>query len=313
MKIAFHSNQLGMRGTEVALFDYAYFNREYLGNESVIVSDQRNDLSALTKFQTQFEICLYEEFSAIEKVVTDNNIDAVYYIKAGNFDGKLVKNAKNLVHAVFQVYQPHGDIYAYISQWLAQKMSSGKVPFVPHMIHLPDNQDDFREVIGISDDAIVFGRYGGEDQFDIPFVHEVVYQVARRNKNIFFLFMNTRPFCNSLENIIHLKPTYDLFQKSRFINTCDAMLHARRQGESFGLAIGEFLLKDKPVVASLSGADKGHLAMIGNTGLYYRNASELYQILLGFRKPATRGKFKTRVEMYSPQNVMEIFQKVFLN
>ena len=192
-------------------------------------------------------------------------------------------------------------------------MSSGKVPFVPHMIHLPDNQDDFRQVLGIPDDAIVFGRYGGEDQFDISFAHEVVFQVARRHKNIFFLFMNTRPFCNSLANIIHFKPTYDLFQKSRFINTCDAMLHARRQGESFGLAIGEFLLKDKPVVAWLFGADKGHLDMIGNTGRYYRNAVDLYQILVGFQKPATRGRFRTRVEIYSPQNVMNVFQKVFLN
>ena len=39
MKIAFHSNQLGLRGTEIALFDYAYYNRELLGNESIIISD----------------------------------------------------------------------------------------------------------------------------------------------------------------------------------------------------------------------------------------------------------------------------------
>jgi hypothetical protein len=251
--------------------------------------------------------------SGIEDVVEIYNIDAVYSIKAGNFDGKLAKNAKNLVHAVFQVYQPHGDVYAYVSQWLARRMGQGNMPFVPHMIHLPDNQDDFRGVLGIPDDAVVFGRYGGEDQFDIPFAHEVVFQVARKNKNIIFLFMNTRPFCDSLENIIHFKSTYDLFQKSRFINTCDAMLHARLQGESFGLAIGEFLLKDKPVIASLFGADKGHLDMIGNGGLYYRNLAELYQILVRFQKPATSGCYRARVEMYSPQNVMKIFQKVFLN
>ncbi len=313
MKIAFHSNQLGLRGTEVALFDYAYFNRLYLGNESVIVSEKNNDLAALTKFQSRFDIYLYEDFSEMEHFVDEYNIDAVYYIKAGNFDGRLVGNAKNLVHAVFQVYQPHGEVYAYVSRWLAQKMSSGKMPFVPHMIHLPDTQDDFRQALGIPDDAVVFGRYGGEDQFDIPFAHEVVFQVAHRFKNIFFLFMNTRPFCSHLDNIIHLKPTYDLSQKSRFINSCDAMLHARRQGESFGLAIGEFLLKDKPVVAALFGADKGHLDMIGDSGLYYRNAAELYQILVGFQKTVARGKYRSRVEMYSPPRVMEVFQKVFLN
>ena len=31
-KIAFHSNQLGIRGTEVALYDYAHFNETILKN-----------------------------------------------------------------------------------------------------------------------------------------------------------------------------------------------------------------------------------------------------------------------------------------
>jgi hypothetical protein len=36
MKIAFQSNQLCERGTEIALYDYAYFNKTILNNESVI-------------------------------------------------------------------------------------------------------------------------------------------------------------------------------------------------------------------------------------------------------------------------------------
>ena len=45
MKIAFHSNQLGVRGTEIALYDYAFYNREILGNDSIIISDRNNDLA----------------------------------------------------------------------------------------------------------------------------------------------------------------------------------------------------------------------------------------------------------------------------
>ena len=37
MKIAFHSYQLGDRGTEICLYKYAKYNQEILGNESVIV------------------------------------------------------------------------------------------------------------------------------------------------------------------------------------------------------------------------------------------------------------------------------------
>ena len=37
-KIAFHSNQLSLRGTEIALYAYAKYNEEILGNKSVIFS-----------------------------------------------------------------------------------------------------------------------------------------------------------------------------------------------------------------------------------------------------------------------------------
>ena len=46
-KIAFHSNQLCIRGTEVALFDYAHYNETILGNKSYIISDANKDLQAL--------------------------------------------------------------------------------------------------------------------------------------------------------------------------------------------------------------------------------------------------------------------------
>ena len=65
MKIAFHSNQLGIRGTEVALYDYALGNRDILGNESIIISDANADLTSLDKFKTQFPVYLYNDFSEV--------------------------------------------------------------------------------------------------------------------------------------------------------------------------------------------------------------------------------------------------------
>ena len=37
MKVAFHTFTLNYRGTAVAIYDYAKYNQEVLGNESVIV------------------------------------------------------------------------------------------------------------------------------------------------------------------------------------------------------------------------------------------------------------------------------------
>lgn len=313
MKVGFHSNQLCMRGAEVALYDYALFNREFLGNSSVIISSKALDLSALPKFQKAFEVYLYDRFSEVESWVENQAIDAMYFIKAGVDDGKVVKSAKNLVHAVFQACEPHGDVYAYISEWLAEKTGNGKHPFVPHMINLPDHDKDYRELMGIGRESIVFGRYGGEDQFNIPFVHKVVYEAAKANPNIYFLFMNTDRFCEPIKNIIHISPTYDLSAKVGFINTCDAMIHARIQGESFGLAIAEFLWRDKPVITCSAGVDLNHVAMLGDQGTYYENARQLWNILTNFEKTERDGKYRALVERYAPENVMKKFESVFLN
>ena len=48
-KIAFHSNQLSLRGTEIALFAYAKYNEDILGNKSVILTSPNNNLDALKK------------------------------------------------------------------------------------------------------------------------------------------------------------------------------------------------------------------------------------------------------------------------
>ena len=50
-KIAFHTNQLSIRGTEVALFQYAKYNEEILGNKSVIFTFPNRDMSAYEKFK----------------------------------------------------------------------------------------------------------------------------------------------------------------------------------------------------------------------------------------------------------------------
>ena len=53
MKIGFHDNSLNLRGTSVALFDYAYYNQKILGNESVIfynINDINTNVEVLEKF-----------------------------------------------------------------------------------------------------------------------------------------------------------------------------------------------------------------------------------------------------------------------
>lgn len=317
MKIAFHSNQLGRRGTEIALYDYALYNREILGNESIILSDKNNELSTYSKFNSQFDVLLYENFSQVEYWIDDRNVDAVYYIKAGTDDGKLVTNAKNLVHTVFQLKQPHGDVYAYVSKWLANHMSNGALPYVPHIVDILnyDHTGNYREYLGIPKSTTVFGYYGGSDSFNIDFAKKAVADVARLNKNIYFVFMNIDAFCDE-SNVLYLDGTSDLEKKIGFINTCDACLHARNGGESFGLAVAEFSIKNKPVItttyctAELN--DLAHIEMLGDKSILYSDYTTLTDILTNFKDIEKTRENWNAYSMYNPQTVMQQFRQVFL-
>ncbi|WP_100075782.1 hypothetical protein [Chryseobacterium camelliae] len=130
-------------------------------------------------------------------------------------------------------------------------MSGGRLPFVPHMVSLPEVTGDLRDELGIPKEAVVFARYGGSETFDIEFVKNAVKKSARKNKNLYFIFMGTNDFVQRnifrpYRNIMFLPPTADIERKVKFINTSDAYLHTRIQGESFGIAIGEFSIKINP-------------------------------------------------------------------
>ena len=102
----------------------------------------------------------------------------------------------------------------------------------------------------------------------------------------------------------------DMEYKTKFINTCDAMLHARHQGESFGLSVGEFSIRNKPVITWTHGRDGAHIEMLGNRGIYYNNDVELFNILNNFVPDPTKdwNAFKN----YNSESVMKIFNNVFL-
>lgn len=306
MKIAFHSNQLGIRGTEVSLYDYALGNRDILKNESIIISDANADLTTLNKFKSQFPVYLYNNFNEVENIIQQENIDAFYIQKAGFNDGKLVRNAKNLVHTVFKHNEPHGDVYAYISEWLSLEMSNGKFDFVPYMINLPNHNLNYRSALGL-EDKLIFGWYGG-DNFEIPFARQAVIDFAKKRNDVVFLFMNSTPFANE-PNIYFINSTYDLDEKVAFINTCDAMVHARERGETFGLAIAEFSSKNKPIITYRDSPERNHNMVLGDKGLYYSNYQELYNLLNTFT--AEPGEYNCYQD-FTPEKVMNKFNEVFL-
>jgi hypothetical protein len=320
MKIIYHSNQLGLRGTEIALYDYAFHGRSLLNAEPVILTRDKapgHRAEAVEKFSRQFPVLYYQAPEDIDKIVEKEKADAVYFIKSGENDGVVSYSAKSLVHAVFMRNDPHGDVYAYISPWLSRVMSAGKTPWVPHMIDLPEENADLRDELNIPRDAVVFGRYGGMGAFDVKIAHKAVYRAAARRKNAWFLFMNTdslrKPFlARDNPRIVHIPGTADMRRKVAFINTCDAMLHARESGETFGLAVGEFSARNKPVITYALSREQAHLDFLKDKALRFSTYRELMDILMDF-EPDPNGDWDVYSEPFSPENVMRKFREVFLD
>lgn len=315
--IVFYSNQLCLRGSEIALYTYADYNEKILGNKSIICSLRSRDQSAYQKFADRFEVMLGDYFNAgdMTTMCRQRNVDYFYIIKEGTNDGYILPEIPTLVHAVFCKSDPHGHRYAYVSDWLAKRMGyNPETHSVPHIVEpLLDIKDDLRAELNIPSDALVFGYYGGSTEFNLTAAHIAVDRTVKQNKNIYFIFMNVNKFADSHPQIIHLPGTFDLVQKRKFINTCDAMLHARQHGETFGLAVAEFSMANKPVVTYKHSGEAHHIDVLGDRGIYYGTCEELIDILNNFKNYKKHDDYNKLYEKFSPEIIMEKFNKVFLS
>jgi len=333
MKIAFYSPHMSLRGTEVTMYDYAKYNEKLLGNKSIIIyhkEDSRNHPSVIEKFTDRFKVYPISNFEydvnnvertapnlveKLDEVMEEASCDAIYMQKGGRNDGVYSKKFKTLVlccSVIDPEKERHGDKYAFISKWLSDTCSGGRVPVVPSIVDLPDINENLREELGIPKNATVFGRTGGEDTWNIPFTNQVIDFLLQKKNDIYFLFQNTPKFI-SHPNVIHVPCSADLTYKTKLINTADAMIHSRLEGESFGVACGEYSIRNKPIITWLGSKERNHIDILGSKGLYYDTPKELFDILSNFRSylPSSETDWNCYKD-FSPEKVMKIFNEVYL-
>jgi hypothetical protein len=309
--VLFDVGQFNERGAAIAVYHYAKYNEEILGNTSIIIARDDGDQFSQSLFQDRFHRVMFYK-TRDDVLAMGRQADLLYMLTYGMM--KFVFDVSDFtcrvgIHCVFTAHHPHGDVYAAISEWVAEKYSLYNVPVVPHIVEVPDVEGDLRQALGIPEEAVVFARYGGYDQFNIPAMMQTVVQCAVDREDLYFLFMNTAPFYEH-PRIVFLPKSFDMDFKARFINTADAMIHCRREGETFGLAVGEFSIKKKPVITWYWSFDRHHINVLGDAGIYYQTPQELYRILMNFQKGEERPDRYSH--LYNPKTVMARFEKVFL-
>lgn len=307
---------MSFRGSENALWDYANFNEECLGNQSVICHPAelgREGNPVYAKWKSRFPLKSYRSRRDLTWILGELGAGAFYQIKAGPFDGFLIPGVKNCVHAMFLCDEFHGDRYAYVSAWASRVMTGEEKSYVPHFVPRLKSGSGLRNQLGIPSEARVFGRHGGWDTFNIPWIRDLVRKHARRHPGDHFVFLNTEPIqgTQGLANVHYLPATADAEKKASFLATCDAMLHARWHGETFGLAVGEFAVLGKPVITFGGSRERAHLEMLGDQGLVYGDQKGCQKILERFARE-TAGQTGYHPWTEAPR-LMAVFKERFLD
>jgi hypothetical protein len=147
-------------------------------------------------------------------------------------------------------------------------------------------------------------------EFNIKEVHQVIIEFLNlsSNSNVWFLFLNTQEFYKH-QRIIYLDITRDEKYKEKMVNTCDAMIHARNDGEMFGLSIAEFSIKNKPVITCPIG-QLGHIEILGDKAVLYRSKEELLNIFNNIKNIIKNRDNWNAYNQYTPENVMRLFNEL---
>ena len=203
------------RGAGVSVYDYADFSETHLGlRQPILVCMPSHELGTADPIYRRLLRSMQERFgrenvrrlpswppatTALDAIITAENVTDVYIQKMGVRDGVMstVSGVRNLIHAVLDGQQPHGDAYARNSPSVL-----GSAPVVPHIVRPPrlHAESDLRRQLGIAANATVFCRHGGPSQFNLRVAQEAVVEAARRRPELVFLFHTTNAFCHHFTN-----------------------------------------------------------------------------------------------------------------
>lgn len=313
MKIAIHVEQLDHRGCGTVPYDYYLGIRDCLNHEPMIISSGPKSTCPMEKF-SGLNYYLYQNENDIPNIVEREKIDLFYMIKAGGKNEVITPtNCKTAIHCVFSMTEPHGNVYAGVSEWLARRFNQPL--WVPHIINLPKTNETLHDELGIPKDAFVVGRLGGYHQFDVPAARIGLCNALEKRSDLWAIFLNTEPFVE-YPRVKFLPFSPSLIYKAKFINTCDAMIHGRSDGETFGLAVGEFSSLNKPIFTydpDYWWYMRAHLDILAEKALRYKNEEELTAYLLQIDKQYINDtNWDCYSDRFSPKNVMKQFNDVFV-
>lgn len=284
MIIGFYDHGIGFRGTTRAMYAYAKLLRDK--NDVSVFFDQNlvsNNLSiAAEMLRDGINVRPINHRNELEH----QGLDFLYHVTsqgAPNNDWIERISCPVLLHQVgYNRPEFHkNSLFAYTSAWQSAFFTAGTATVLPYLIEPPSeqiSQVQARSSLGIPLQATVLGRHGGLDTWNLPFASESVHKVAKQRDDVWFIFVNTPKFCD-LPNVRFIPGTSNRLVLENYLSACDAMLHARWEGETFGLACAEFLIRNKPIITWSASREKNHLLLADSSAITYNHYNDLELVL----------------------------------
>ena len=327
-KVAFFCKHFGERGTERTTYDYADFNEKILGNISYIICFNESVIRdkkyisskdfVKKKYLNRFEVFEINNIYEIKDILIAKKIN-YFYVQSHGFyrdifkfnDLRIWGNCQTIYHCAFGPMVRQGSSIRCIVGGFLNKRFSKNLPVLPPIVRPFQFQGDFKSDLNIPEDAIVIGRHGGKETFDINFVKEIIKKFLEYDEKIYFLFLNTKKFITH-KNVFYFENLND-HEVSKFIGTCDAMIHGRSDGETFGLAVAEFSVANKPVITYSESKDREHLGILKEKAILYKNKDDLIKIFNSIRIILKKKESWNAYKDFEPKKIMNIFDKVCLS
>jgi len=292
--IAFYNHDLCYRGTTRAILSYARSIQECYANTRPVYLFNKNSANNRVGMGLEFlkaGIELAGVDGQDDVISRSHNFDFLYYVssqKPGSNRWLRQAACRTLLHQNGFQEPDHecASSFAYTSYWQSLYFTGGSAKTLPCIIERPEirfTKQEAREWLGIPQHSLVIGRHGGHDTWNLPFAGEVVEAVARSRQDIFFLFLGTTPFC-ALENVRFMPASHDNMTIERFLSASDIMLHARWEGETFGIACAEFLIRGKPIITWSGSRERNHILIAEGCAIMYNGPQDLYLILQNLSK-----------------------------
>lgn len=347
MKLILHSNQFTERGDSVDMLSMQKNLKKYLNIEAVLTfpktipstSIQNNEMRILEARNLGSEIYQYTSRRDLLKFVEQNQITHNYVFSDGVAshvsyvtepgESPILGDTTHITRAVFRNFDPHGDLYIYVSEWLFNwakrknfargnyfEADSTFVSWLPHMVDPQiGNGSELRDKLKIPQNAKIIGRIGGFDQFDDNVAHRAVLSLLEKEKDIYVVAVNTYNF-GTHSRLIYV-PFLSRDEVWDFYAMSDVLINGRLMGESFGFSIVEPLSVGKPVLAPSilrnPRMDLHGFNLLRNLRLSYHSEVDLVRkIKKQLSDPIDSSLLTSKVNQFLPESVIRRFESQLL-